>query len=129
MACSLASLGGTLAALMGAACDVTGLAETTVLGDLVAEVLGWDLDSLSLGEGREGRGVGKRSMIARKSFLDTLGWKDGGGLGVEEEVPFLQEDGPDGGLVAALERVDREEEEAEEEDLDNRNNIIMQYFQ
>ncbi|KAJ1188818.1 hypothetical protein NDU88_005575 [Pleurodeles waltl] len=61
MACSLALLGGTLAALMGAGRDVTGLAETTVLDDLVAEVVGWDLDSLALGEGRGG-GVGKRSM-------------------------------------------------------------------
>ncbi|KAJ1091234.1 hypothetical protein NDU88_004361 [Pleurodeles waltl] len=39
------------------------------------------------------------------------------------------EDGPDAGLVAAVEPVDSEEEEAEEEDVDNRNNIIMQYFQ
>ncbi|KAJ1138536.1 hypothetical protein NDU88_004917 [Pleurodeles waltl] len=45
------------------------------------------------------------------------------------QVPFLQEDGPDGGLVADVEPVDSEEEEAEEEDIDNRNNIIMQYFQ
>ncbi|KAJ1108556.1 hypothetical protein NDU88_005932 [Pleurodeles waltl] len=86
MACSLALLGGTLAALMGGARDVTGLAETTMLEDLVTEVLGWDLDSLALGEEREGGGVGKRSMLARKSFLDTLGREDGGGLGVEEEV-------------------------------------------
>ncbi|KAJ1211248.1 hypothetical protein NDU88_006609 [Pleurodeles waltl] len=48
------------------------------------------------------------------------------------KVPFLQEDGPDAGLVAAVaavEPVDSEEEEAEEEDIDNRNNIIMQNFQ
>ncbi|KAJ1154173.1 hypothetical protein NDU88_006927 [Pleurodeles waltl] len=45
------------------------------------------------------------------------------------QVPFLKEDGPDGGLVVAVEPVDSEEEEAEEEDIDNRNNIIMQYFQ
>ncbi|KAJ1162461.1 hypothetical protein NDU88_002929 [Pleurodeles waltl] len=45
------------------------------------------------------------------------------------QVPFLQEDGPDVGLVAAVEPVDSEEEEAEEEAIDNRNNIIMQYFQ
>ncbi|KAJ1185459.1 hypothetical protein NDU88_002251 [Pleurodeles waltl] len=44
-------------------------------------------------------------------------------------VPFLQEDGPDAGLVAAVEPGDSEEEEAEEEDIANRNNIIMQYFQ
>ncbi|KAJ1208258.1 hypothetical protein NDU88_003644 [Pleurodeles waltl] len=43
--------------------------------------------------------------------------------------PSLQEDGHDVGLVAAVEPVDSEEEEAEEEDIDNRNNIIMQYFQ
>ncbi|KAJ1214901.1 hypothetical protein NDU88_002512 [Pleurodeles waltl] len=43
------------------------------------------------------------------------------------QVSFLQEDGPDAGLVAAVELVDSEEEEAEE-DIDNRNNIILQYF-
>ncbi|KAJ1198476.1 hypothetical protein NDU88_002317 [Pleurodeles waltl] len=40
-----------------------------------------------------------------------------------------EEDGPDVDLVAAVEPVDSEEEEAEEEDIDNRNNIIRQYFQ
>ncbi|KAJ1136836.1 hypothetical protein NDU88_003250 [Pleurodeles waltl] len=50
-------------------------------------------------------------------------------VAVSEWVPFLHEDGPDDGLVAAVEPVDSEEEEAEEEDKDNRNNIIMQYFQ
>ncbi|KAJ1140034.1 hypothetical protein NDU88_006395 [Pleurodeles waltl] len=45
------------------------------------------------------------------------------------QVPFLEEDGPDVSLVAAVEPVDTEEEEAEEEDIDNRNNIIMKYFQ
>ncbi|KAJ1134596.1 hypothetical protein NDU88_001047 [Pleurodeles waltl] len=39
-----------------------------------------------------------------------------------------REDGPDDGLVAAVEPVDSEEEEAEEEEIDNQNNI-MQYFQ
>ncbi|KAJ1198609.1 hypothetical protein NDU88_002448 [Pleurodeles waltl] len=39
------------------------------------------------------------------------------------------EDGPEGGLVAAVGTVDSEEEEAEEEDIDNRNNVIQQYFQ
>ncbi|KAJ1149950.1 hypothetical protein NDU88_002748 [Pleurodeles waltl] len=50
-------------------------------------------------------------------------------LGLRHQVPFLQEDGPDVGLVAVVETVDSEEEEAEEEDVDNRNNIIMQHFQ
>ncbi|KAJ1205040.1 hypothetical protein NDU88_000475 [Pleurodeles waltl] len=50
-------------------------------------------------------------------------------LALRRQVPLLQEDGPDGGLVAAAEPVDSEEEESEEEDVDNRNNIIMQYFQ
>ncbi|KAJ1091256.1 hypothetical protein NDU88_004383 [Pleurodeles waltl] len=40
-----------------------------------------------------------------------------------------QEDGPDGGVVAAVEPVDSEDEEAEEEDMDNRNSVILQYFQ
>ncbi|KAJ1199583.1 hypothetical protein NDU88_003417 [Pleurodeles waltl] len=42
-------------------------------------------------------------------------------------VPFLQEDEPGDGLVAAVGPVDSEEEEAEEEDIDNRTNIILQY--
>ncbi|KAJ1114008.1 hypothetical protein NDU88_002248 [Pleurodeles waltl] len=50
-------------------------------------------------------------------------------LALRRQVTFLQEDGPAGGLVAAVEPVDSEDEEAEEEDIDNRNNIIMQYFQ
>ncbi|KAJ1201733.1 hypothetical protein NDU88_005539 [Pleurodeles waltl] len=50
-------------------------------------------------------------------------------LALRRQVPFLQEDGPEGGLVAAVEPVDSEEEEAEEEDIDNRNNVIQQYFQ
>ncbi|KAJ1112931.1 hypothetical protein NDU88_001192 [Pleurodeles waltl] len=82
---SLPSLRGTLAALMGGALDDPAVAGTTVPGDVVTEVLGWDLESLALGEGRVG-GVGKRSMLARKSFLDTLGQEDGRGLGVEVEV-------------------------------------------
>ncbi|KAJ1197172.1 hypothetical protein NDU88_001034 [Pleurodeles waltl] len=50
-------------------------------------------------------------------------------LALQRRVPFLQEDGTDAGLVAAVEPVDSEEEEAEEEDGDNRNYIIIQYFQ
>ncbi|KAJ1157751.1 hypothetical protein NDU88_010451 [Pleurodeles waltl] len=50
-------------------------------------------------------------------------------LALRRQVPFLQEDGPEGGLVAAVEAVDSEEDEAEEEDIDNRNNVIQQYFQ
>ncbi|KAJ1174790.1 hypothetical protein NDU88_000081 [Pleurodeles waltl] len=47
-------------------------------------------------------------------------------------VPFLQEDGPDDGVVAAVEPVepvDSDEKEAEEEDNDNRESVIQQYFQ
>ncbi|KAJ1210484.1 hypothetical protein NDU88_005848 [Pleurodeles waltl] len=40
-------------------------------------------------------------------------------LALRYQVPFLQEDGPDVGLVSAVEPVDSEEEEAEEEDIDN----------
>ncbi|KAJ1198004.1 hypothetical protein NDU88_001848 [Pleurodeles waltl] len=50
-------------------------------------------------------------------------------LALRRQVPFLQEDGPEGGLVAAVEPVDSEGEEAEEEDIDNRNTVIQQYFQ
>ncbi|KAJ1161943.1 hypothetical protein NDU88_002423 [Pleurodeles waltl] len=50
-------------------------------------------------------------------------------LALRRQVPFLQEDGPEGGLVVVVEPVVSEEEEAEEEDIDNRNNVIQQYFQ
>ncbi|KAJ1165653.1 hypothetical protein NDU88_006070 [Pleurodeles waltl] len=50
-------------------------------------------------------------------------------LALRRQVPFLQEDKPGDGLVAAVEPVDSEEEEAEEEDVDDRSNIIHQYFQ
>ncbi|KAJ1115079.1 hypothetical protein NDU88_003307 [Pleurodeles waltl] len=44
-------------------------------------------------------------------------------LALRRQVPFLLEDEPGDGLVAAVEPVDNEEEEAEEEDVDNRTNI------
>ncbi|KAJ1136284.1 hypothetical protein NDU88_002701 [Pleurodeles waltl] len=50
-------------------------------------------------------------------------------LALRRQVPFLQEDGPDGGVVAAVEPVDSEDEEAEEEDIDNRNTVIHRFFQ
>ncbi|KAJ1190558.1 hypothetical protein NDU88_007296 [Pleurodeles waltl] len=53
-------------------------------------------------------------------------------LALRRRVPFLQEDGPDDGVVAAVEPVepvDSDEEEAEEEDNDNRESVIQQYFQ
>ncbi|KAJ1081291.1 hypothetical protein NDU88_001473 [Pleurodeles waltl] len=50
-------------------------------------------------------------------------------LALRRQVPFLQEDGSDGGVVAAVEPVDSEEEEAEEEDMQNRDSVIQQYFQ
>ncbi|KAJ1150588.1 hypothetical protein NDU88_003378 [Pleurodeles waltl] len=50
-------------------------------------------------------------------------------LALRRQVPFLQEDGPDGGVVAAVEPVESEEEEAEEDNIDNRNTVIQQYFQ
>ncbi|KAJ1171267.1 hypothetical protein NDU88_003132 [Pleurodeles waltl] len=49
-------------------------------------------------------------------------------LALRSQVPFLQADVPGDGLVAAVKHVDSEEEEAEEEDVDNRSNIIQQYF-
>ncbi|KAJ1151592.1 hypothetical protein NDU88_004372 [Pleurodeles waltl] len=48
---SLPSLCGTLAALMVGALHDPAVAGTTVPGDVVAEVLGSDLESLALGEG------------------------------------------------------------------------------
>ncbi|KAJ1189143.1 hypothetical protein NDU88_005894 [Pleurodeles waltl] len=50
-------------------------------------------------------------------------------LALRRQVPFLQEDGPDGGVVAAVEPLDSEDEETEEEDMDNRDSVIQQYFQ
>ncbi|KAJ1189375.1 hypothetical protein NDU88_006123 [Pleurodeles waltl] len=50
-------------------------------------------------------------------------------LALRQHVLFLQEDGPDGGVVAAVEPVDSEDEDAEEEDMNNRDSVIQQYFQ
>ncbi|KAJ1187030.1 hypothetical protein NDU88_003809 [Pleurodeles waltl] len=50
-------------------------------------------------------------------------------LALRQQVPFLQDDGPEGGVVAVVEPVDSEEEGAEEEDINNRNTTIHQYFQ
>ncbi|KAJ1208364.1 hypothetical protein NDU88_003750 [Pleurodeles waltl] len=50
-------------------------------------------------------------------------------LALRRQVPFLQEDGPVDGVVAAVEPVDSAEEEAEEEDIDNSDSVIQQYFQ
>ncbi|KAJ1204394.1 hypothetical protein NDU88_008172 [Pleurodeles waltl] len=50
-------------------------------------------------------------------------------LALRHQVPFLEEDEPGDGLVAAMEPVDSEGEEADEEDVNNRTNIIQQYFQ
>ncbi|KAJ1151310.1 hypothetical protein NDU88_004093 [Pleurodeles waltl] len=50
-------------------------------------------------------------------------------LALRRQVPFLQEDGPDGGVVAAVEPVESDEEEDEEDDTDNRDTVIQQYFQ
>ncbi|KAJ1151798.1 hypothetical protein NDU88_004577 [Pleurodeles waltl] len=44
-------------------------------------------------------------------------------------LPFLQEDDPDDGVVAAGEPVDSDEEEADEDENDNRESVIQQYFQ
>ncbi|KAJ1127971.1 hypothetical protein NDU88_006364 [Pleurodeles waltl] len=52
---SLPSLCGTLAALLLAALQKPAIAGTTVPGDVVAEVLGWDLERRALGEGRGGQ--------------------------------------------------------------------------
>ncbi|KAJ1091693.1 hypothetical protein NDU88_004810 [Pleurodeles waltl] len=50
-------------------------------------------------------------------------------LALRRQVAFLQEDGPDGGVVSAVEPVDSDEEEAEEEDMHNMDSVILQYFQ
>ncbi|KAJ1215387.1 hypothetical protein NDU88_002996 [Pleurodeles waltl] len=50
-------------------------------------------------------------------------------LALRRQVSFLQEDEPGDGHVAAVEPVDSDEEEAEEEDVENRTTLIQQYFQ
>ncbi|KAJ1136427.1 hypothetical protein NDU88_002844 [Pleurodeles waltl] len=47
-------------------------------------------------------------------------------LALRSQVPFLQEDEAGDGHVAAVEPVDSDEEEAEEEDVDNRTTITQQ---
>ncbi|KAJ1186210.1 hypothetical protein NDU88_002993 [Pleurodeles waltl] len=53
-------------------------------------------------------------------------------LALRRQAPFLQEDDPDDSVVAAVEpveRVDSDEDEAEDEENDNRESVIQQYFQ
>ncbi|KAJ1165126.1 hypothetical protein NDU88_005555 [Pleurodeles waltl] len=50
-------------------------------------------------------------------------------LALRHQVPILQEDDPDDGVVAAVEPVDSDEDEGEEEENDNRESVIQQYFQ
>ncbi|KAJ1200497.1 hypothetical protein NDU88_004321 [Pleurodeles waltl] len=50
-------------------------------------------------------------------------------LALRRQVLFLQEDGPEGGVVAAVEPVESEDEEDEGDDTDNRDTVIQQYFQ
>ncbi|KAJ1098400.1 hypothetical protein NDU88_003511 [Pleurodeles waltl] len=118
---SLPSLRGKLAALLVGALQYPAVAGTTVPGDVVAEVLGWDLESLALGGSLYYSPKKVCQIIVTCCMLHNLA--------LRRQVPFLQEDVPEGGLVAAVEPVDSEEEEAEEEDIDNRNNVIQQCFQ
>ncbi|KAJ1178599.1 hypothetical protein NDU88_003844 [Pleurodeles waltl] len=47
---------------------------------------------------------------------------------LSSQVPFLQEDEPGDGRVAAVEPVASDVEEAEEEDMDNKSTLIQQYL-
>ncbi|KAJ1188408.1 hypothetical protein NDU88_005169 [Pleurodeles waltl] len=51
------------------------------------------------------------------------------GIPLLVQVPFLQEDEAGVGRVAAVDPVDSDEEEAENEEEDNRTSIIQQYLQ
>ncbi|KAJ1112547.1 hypothetical protein NDU88_000809 [Pleurodeles waltl] len=80
----------------------------------------------------EAPSAGTFEEIAESSGVPTAGGPvNNGGATFDHhlQVPFLQEDGPDDGVVAAVEPVDSDEEEAEEEDIDNRESVIQQYFQ
>ncbi|KAJ1108436.1 hypothetical protein NDU88_005812 [Pleurodeles waltl] len=70
-------------------------------------------------------------MVASSGVPTAGGPVDNGGKKFDHhlQVPFLQEDGPNDGVVAAVEPVDSDEEEAEEEDIDNRDSVIQHYFQ
>ncbi|KAJ1155106.1 hypothetical protein NDU88_007842 [Pleurodeles waltl] len=61
------------------------VAGATVPGDVVAEVLGWDLESLALGEGQEGR-CREEVNVSQERFFRHTGTGRWRGLGVEVEV-------------------------------------------
>ncbi|KAJ1088760.1 hypothetical protein NDU88_001915 [Pleurodeles waltl] len=90
------------------------------MGVLVMEVVAEDVVHAGVSRDVTGREEGDVEEE------DTV---EGVDVGMCAWVPFLHEDGPEGGVVAAVEPVDSEEEEAEEEDIDNRNTVIQQYFQ
>ncbi|KAJ1170455.1 hypothetical protein NDU88_002332 [Pleurodeles waltl] len=50
-------------------------------------------------------------------------------LPLRHQVPFLQEEEAGDGCVAAVDPVNSEDEEGEDEDEDNRSALIHQYFQ
>ncbi|KAJ1199306.1 hypothetical protein NDU88_003143 [Pleurodeles waltl] len=50
-------------------------------------------------------------------------------LALRRHVPFLQEEETGDHPMAAVDPEDREDEEAEDEDVDNRTSVIRQYFQ
>ncbi|KAJ1166902.1 hypothetical protein NDU88_007298 [Pleurodeles waltl] len=91
-----------------------------VMGVLVMEVKAEDVVHAGVSGAETGREVEDVEEGSTVEAVDVC---------VSSWVPFLQEDGPDDGHVAAVEPVDSEEEEAEEENIDNRTNNIMQYFQ
>ncbi|KAJ1218261.1 hypothetical protein NDU88_005844 [Pleurodeles waltl] len=90
------------------------------MGVLVMDVMAEDVVRAGVSGDKTGREEGDEEEGDRVEAVD---------VGMSARVLFLQEDGPDGGVLAAVEPVDSKEEEQEEEDIDNRNTVIHQYFQ
>ncbi|KAJ1176366.1 hypothetical protein NDU88_001648 [Pleurodeles waltl] len=73
-------------------------------------------------------GVARRSLTAERNGTQRQ-WNYLIFTCPSSQVPFLQEDEPGDGRLAAVEPGDSDVEEAEEEDVDSRTTLIQQYFQ
>ncbi|KAJ1138640.1 hypothetical protein NDU88_005021 [Pleurodeles waltl] len=115
---------------------VTASEGRVVIGGLVMEVVDEDVVHAGVSGDATGREVNDEEEEDTCWWIPVLLTQEGvpdhrcmlHNLALRRQVPFLQEDEAGAGRVAAVEPVDSDEEEAEEEDVDNRTTIIQQFL-